>query len=207
MMFEALPYGTSSSGPTFGQSLPPDDSIVVADPYETYLNTLQPGQEPEILTVARDSHALRSIMVLVDNQDQVEAVVDPGSQIIAMSDTVCMELGLIFDPTIRLNMQSANGEIDQSLGLARNIAMRIGDITLYVQIHILPGPAYDILLGRPFDVLTESIVKNYSNEHQTITIHDPNTDKRATILTIPRGPPRQPRRAAVEQVDFRNSRI
>jgi hypothetical protein len=39
-----------------------------------------------------------------------------------MADSVCHELGLIYDPTIQLNMQSANGEIDRSLGLARNIA-------------------------------------------------------------------------------------
>ena len=53
--------------------------------------------------------------------------------------------------------------------------MRIGDIMLYVQIHIIRSPAYDILLGRPFDVLTESVVRNFTNEDQTITIFDPNT--------------------------------
>ena len=84
-------------------------------------------------------------------------------------------------------MQSANGTVDKSLGLARNIPCRIGDITLYLQIHVIRDPAYDILMGRPFDVLTESIVRNYANEDQTITICDPNSGEVTTIPTLPRG--------------------
>jgi len=123
------------------------------------------------------------------NTDYVECIIDPGSQVIAMSEAVCHNLGISYDPDITLKMQSANGEIDRTLGLARNVPCHIGKITLYLQIHVIRSPAYDILLGRPFDVLTESIVKNYSNEDQTITIRDPNTSKCATIPTIPRGKP------------------
>lgn len=97
-------------------------------------------------------------------------------------------------------MQSANGEIDQSLGLARNISCQIGNITLYLQIHVIRSPAYDILMGRPFDILTESIVKNYANEDQTITICDPNTGQHATIPTIPRGSAIQRMRSQPEPV-------
>ena len=88
-----------------------------------------------------------------------------------------MELGLIYDPAVILNMQSANGEVDRSLGLARNVPIQIGDITLYVQIHVIRNPAYDILLGRPFDILTESVVRNFANEDQTITIRNPNSGR------------------------------
>ena len=63
----------------------------------------------------------------------------------------------------------------------------IGDITLYLQVHVLRSPAYDILLGRPFDVLTESVVRNFANEEQTITIHDPNGGHSATVPTFARG--------------------
>ena len=56
-----------------------------------------------------------------------------------------------------------------------------------MQVHIIGSPAYDILLGRPFDILTESIVRNFSNEDQTVTITDPNTGQRHTIPTFPRG--------------------
>ena len=123
--------------------------------------------------------------MLVDNQTHIESIIDPGSQIIAMSDAVCHDLGLHYDPRIQLNMQSANGTVDKSLGLAWNIPCRVGDITLYLQIHVICNPAYNILMGRPFDVLTKSIVRNYTNEDQTITIHDPNSGEVTTIPTLP----------------------
>jgi len=84
-------------------------------------------------------------------------------------------------------MQSVNGIIDKSLGLARNIPCCIGDITLYLQIHVIHNPTYDILMGQPFDVLTQSIIRNYANKDQTITICDPNSGEVTTIPTIPRG--------------------
>ena len=166
-------------------STPPAGSLVIPDPYETYLKTLPPGAVPDTLVVAKESSALRSIFPLVDHQQHVKSIIDTGSQIVAMSEEVCMELCLIYDPTIILNMQSAHGEVDRSLGLARNIPLRIGDITLYVQIHVIQNPAYDILLGQPFDILTESIIRNFANEDQTLTICDPNTRLRATIPTVP----------------------
>ena len=89
-------------------------------------------------------------------------------------------------------MQSANGEVDQSLGLMRNVPLQIGDITLYVQVHIICSPTYDILLGRPFDILTESVVRNFANEDQTVTIFNPNSGQRATVPTSARGRPRCP---------------
>jgi hypothetical protein len=121
-----------------------------------------------------------------------------------MSEEVCHELSLVYDPTIKLNMQSANGTVDQSLGLARNVPFLIGGLTFYMQVHIIRAPAYDILLGRPFDVLTQSVIQNFSNEEQTITITDPNTGRTATVPTSPRQPPRF--RQHNHEV-FRDSRI
>ena len=60
-------------------------------------------------------------MILINNQEHIEAVIDPGSQIIAMSDAVLHDLGISYNLTIQLNMQSANGTVDRSLGLARNV--------------------------------------------------------------------------------------
>ncbi|KAF8490014.1 hypothetical protein F5888DRAFT_1869390 [Russula emetica] len=46
--------------------------------------------------------------------------------------------------------------------------------------------AYNILLGQPFDVLTQLVIRNCSDENQTVTIPNPNTGQKATILTISR---------------------
>jgi hypothetical protein len=71
-------------------------------------------------------------------------------------------------------MQSANGEVDKSLGLVCKIPIQMGNITLYVQIHIICSPTNDILLGQPVHILTESVIRNFANKDQTITIFDPN---------------------------------
>jgi hypothetical protein len=120
------------------------------------------------------------------DQEQVKAILDPGCQIVAMSEEVCIALSIVYDPNVCLNMVLANGGIDQSLSLAKNVPFKIGEIMVYLQVHVLRQPAYNILLGRPFDVLPESVVVNYSNENQTITILDPNTGRKATIpMVIP----------------------
>jgi hypothetical protein len=87
-------------------------------------------------------------------------------------------------------MKSTNGTTDLSLGLACNIPCHLTKITLFLQIHVIKNLAYDILLGRPFDILTESVIKNYRNEDQTITICNPNSNCRATVPTVPRRKPR-----------------
>ena len=81
---------------------------------------------------------------------------------------------------------SVNGESDTSLGLVCNVPLSIDDITILVQAHVVKSPAYDVLLGRPFDVLTESVICNYRNEDQMITIKDVNMGKSLTIQTVPR---------------------
>ncbi|ETW83238.1 hypothetical protein HETIRDRAFT_54561, partial [Heterobasidion irregulare TC 32-1] len=56
--------------------------------------------------------ALRSIVPLVNHQQEVECIIDLGSQVIAMLEGICNELVLIYDPKIILNMQLANGKIN-----------------------------------------------------------------------------------------------
>ena len=168
---------------------PPKGAIVVADPVERYYRSLPPGQQPdpEKLVVSIESSAIRSLFAIIDSAEKTECILDPGCQIVAMSEELCHELALAYDPEIKLNMMSANGSTDWSLGLARNVPFTIGSITLYMQTHIIRSPAYEVLLGRPFDILTESIIRNFANEDQTITISDPNTGQRYTIPTFPRG--------------------
>ncbi|KNZ78770.1 hypothetical protein J132_09908, partial [Termitomyces sp. J132] len=141
--------------------------------------------------VAKDSQSLHTVMMLIDNKEEVECIHDSGSQIISMSVEIASNLGLSYDPNIVLNMQSTNGTMDQSLGLAQNIPCTIGDITVYLQIHVLQSPTYNILLGRPFDVLTHSTINTLSDVETTITIMDPNTGQRRTIPTFPHGKPKR----------------
>jgi hypothetical protein len=163
-----------------------EEVLMIDDPYEIYINTLWPGEIPRPFVTAKEFHSIRSVMMNVNGRNPVESVVDPGSSIIAMSEEVCHELGLAYDPSIHIPLQSANGGIDESLGLARNIPCKVGTITIYMQIHIIHDPAYNILLSQPFDVVTESAIKNWRDETQTITIFDPNSMWSSAIPTFPR---------------------
>ncbi|KAG5350083.1 hypothetical protein C0989_000263 [Termitomyces sp. Mn162] len=158
--------------------------LTSVDPIEAYIDLLPHEEEPVVLTITKDSQLLYSVMMLIDNKEEVECITDSGSQIILMSVEVASKLGLFYDPNIVLNMQSANGPMDQLLGLACNVPCIIGDITVYLQIHVLQSPIYNIHLGHPFDVLTQSVVNTLSDIETTITIMDPNTGMQCTILTF-----------------------
>jgi hypothetical protein len=182
---------------TINHELPPD-ALIAQDKFAT-LYDAEITPESRKLHVAMDSCAIRAVLPIVDNQQRIECIYDTGSQIVAMSEAVCNELHLPYDPHITINMESANGTVTPSLGLARNVAFKFGDIILYLQVHIVRAPAYDILLGRPFDQLTECKVNNSGSGDQTLTILDRNTGAQLTIPTIPRGRPRQ------RAQDFRGS--
>jgi len=185
---DTVPTAQTFAAPFAHHCIPPEGSIITADPIEAYYQSLRPGEkpDPDHLIVSMESVPICSVFALVDNSQKKECTLDPGCQIIAMSEAACHELSLTYELTIKLNMQSENGTMDMSLGLACNIAFRISTIILYMQVHIIRLPAYDILLGRPFNILTKSIIRNFANEDQTITINDPNTGQRATIPTFTR---------------------
>jgi len=161
--------------------------LIIPDPYETYLYNLPAGQSLDALTVTKGPSLLCSILPLVNNHLHVECIINPGCQVITMSRDVCHTLSLPYDSDITLNMQSANGKINKLLGLARNVPFCFGNVTIYLQVHIIHSPMYNILLRKPFDVLTQSMVCNFMNEDQTITIHNLNTGLNATVLTFMRG--------------------
>ncbi|RPD67520.1 hypothetical protein L227DRAFT_491842 [Lentinus tigrinus ALCF2SS1-6] len=165
---------------------PPPGAIVVQDPYEVYLRTLPPGEDPVPLRVSLESAAVRAIEGVFCNKARVSCILDSGSAIISMSEGVAHTLGIDYDHRLTIPMQTANGSVTSTLGLARNVPVRFGSIVVYLQIHVIPDAPYDVLLGRPFDVLTSSSVQTNSDGSQTITLYDPNSDLETTIPTLPR---------------------
>lgn len=201
---EDLPKATFSVTISTKGSVPAG-SVVLDDPVAQYYDSLAPGDTPQTIYVARESQGLRAIYPTVNKALEEEAVLDGGSQIVSMSKEVALRLGLSWDPDIVIHMQSANKQVEKSLGLARNVPFVFKDITLYLQVHIVNEPAYRVLLGRPFDSLTESVVHNDRDGGQIITITDPNSGKRATLPTYLRGKPPDIRTAYPKDV-FQRSR-
>ncbi|SJL08034.1 uncharacterized protein ARMOST_11393 [Armillaria ostoyae] len=180
----------------FNIGLIPAGSLIMADPYLQYLDSLAPGEKPKQVIVAKDSASLRAVYPVINGAGEEESVVDGGSQIVSMASAIATKLGVAWDPDITIHMQSANGQLEKTLGLARNVPFLFNDITVYLQVHIIASPAYKVLLGRPFDVLTESVIRNQADGGQIITITDPNTSRRCTIPTFLRGGPPRVAKAA-----------
>ena len=167
----------------------PKGSIVLTDPVEQYLQGLDSSETPKEIYVSKESHALKTIYPVINKYGQVESLLDGGSQIVSMDSEVAKKLAIPWDPDITIQMQSANRTVERTLGLARNVPFNFGGITIYLQVHVIKDPAYKVLLGRPFDVLTGSVVINSTDGGQTVTITDPNSGKRAMLPTFDRGKP------------------
>ena len=162
-------------------------SVVVSDPVMQYLNALKPGEKPKTVVVAAESHALRTVYPLINGVGEVESLLDPGSQIVSMSRDVAMKLQVPWDPDIQVHMESANKTVEKTLGLAKNVPFVFGPITVYLQVHVIERVAYKVLLGRPFDTITESEVKNSKDGSQLLTLTDLNTGERCVMHTHERG--------------------
>jgi hypothetical protein len=162
-------------------------SVVVSDPVMQYFSALKPGEKPKSVVVAAESHALRMCVSFDQWGGEVESLLDPGSQIVSMSKEVAMTLQVPWDPDIIVHMESANKSLEKTLGLAKNVPFVFGPITVYLQVHVVRNAAYKVLLGRPFDTITESEVKNSKDGSQSLTLTDLNTGERCVMQTHERG--------------------
>lgn len=159
---------------------------VASDPYLQFAQANN-GAVPKEVYVARDTYALRSVYPQINGLGPEESILDSGSQIVSMSEATAVGMGLTWNPNITINMQSANGNVERSLGLAENVPFTFGTVTVYLQVHIIRHPAYRVLLGRPFDVLTSSEIKNSSDGDMRLIVNDPNSDRRVVLPTYRRG--------------------
>ncbi|KAG6849047.1 hypothetical protein C0991_012228, partial [Blastosporella zonata] len=175
----------------------------ISNPYKLYHQSLTNNHITEDVQVAKEADAIRTIKANLNNFGEVDCIVDSGSQVVAISEAMAVKFGLTWDPQITLKMVSANGQSDNTLRLARNVPFTVGHITFFLQFHVIRNPSYDVLLGRPFDVLTKSEVKTRNKAQTIITISDPNTGEVLTVPTFPRDRPK-PR---IQGQDFQTSRM
>lgn len=178
---------------SIGEAGVPAGAIVCPDPVECYLSNIPREDQKRVyesgmkIYTASESAALRCLFPTVNGRHQVEAVLDDGSQIVSMSLKRAVATMLTWNPDVKILMEAANGELKETEGLARNVPFIFGDLTVYLQVHVIEGAPYDILLGRPFAMLTESIVRNKMDGGSTVTIKDPNSSRRLEMPTYRRG--------------------
>ncbi|KAJ3780471.1 hypothetical protein GGU10DRAFT_279342 [Lentinula aff. detonsa] len=159
------------------------------DIFHAYFNHFGEAEEGDGFYVAKPAHTIQAVNAIVGDK-VIHCITDGGCSIVGMSDAVCNALGITFDPTKKIEIQSANRGVDLTLGLAKDVPFRFGEITVFLQVHIIPSPAYDVLLGRPFEILTQAIFHNFLSGEQHLTLTDPNNNRVVTIPTVKREPPR-----------------
>ncbi|KAG6898646.1 hypothetical protein C0995_009008 [Termitomyces sp. Mi166 len=120
---DVLPYSGKSPLGTYtfhsnantlnASAIEPTGTFGAVNPVEAFYSHWPPEHHAS-LCIAKHTNSFRAIMAVIDGKEEVECIVDSRSQIVSMSEEIVHQLGLVYDPTVVLNMQSANGVIDQS---------------------------------------------------------------------------------------------
>jgi hypothetical protein len=133
--------------------------------------------------VAVDSALLRSIDPLVGGKFRVECVLDGGSSIISIQRAVWEKLQLPMSPDNRMVMEAENCSENMTLRVISNLEIWIGELSFFVQAQIISQAPYNILLDRPWEMITRCMTQNYMNSDQDLTIYCPNTGKSCTLCS------------------------
>lgn len=164
----------------------PEGHLVADDPVLQFLLENKDA-EPGDLIAAKSSEPLRAIYMTINGIGQEECLLDEGSMIVSMSKEVATQLGLHWDPSVRINMESASSHVEKTLGLAKNVRFSIAGLNLFLQVHILESPPYRVLLGLPFKSLASATSRAKLDGTSDLVLTDPNTHEMAVVPTYQRG--------------------
>jgi hypothetical protein len=125
---------------------------------------------------------LQEIDILVDGCMTEAAVIDPGSQIVAIRKDLADSLAMKPNPDAALEMEAANSATNWTLGCVEYLTLQIGDIPFKVHAHVIEDTPFRVLLSRPFQRVVLSILEDRPDGCVDLTIRDPRD--RAHCLTV-----------------------
>jgi len=73
---------------------------------------------------------LQVVPVLVNGVAEEEALLDSRSQIVLMIQEVVAANKITWDPLLSIQLQSVNGSLSRTCGLAKNVPFTLGDVTV-----------------------------------------------------------------------------
>ena len=130
----------------------------VADPVLQFLERLSPeerscqifaieeeGEREE--RVVPDIAHLRVVPAVINGIGEEEVLLDSGSQIVSMTKKVAATNKVSWNPSLSIQMQSANGSLFRTCRLARNIPFTLGGGIVLLQVHVMDVAPYTVLLG------------------------------------------------------------
>jgi len=117
-----------------------------------------------------------------------ECILDGGSQIVVIRRDVWERIGAPIAANKAMSMESANSGTTKTLGLIEDYPIKLGPVTVLLQIQVLDDAPFEVLLGRPFfDATSCSEVSRSGGGHE-IHLVDPTTGNPYVFPTAPRKP-------------------
>lgn len=187
-------------------------NVLSEEPLDSYLSSfMEPKsssvfldvhkyESPSASSSAAPSLPLRVIHPSFAPGVEPECILDGGAQIVVMRKDIWEKLQSPITANKAMAMESANSGRTLTLGLVENQPVRIGPVTIYLQIQVVESAPFEVLLGRPFfDVLSCMEISHSGGTHE-IHVRDPETNTPYVFATRPR----QPKSSRESAVNFRS---
>ena len=79
---------------------------------------------------------LRVVPAMINSIREEEVLLDSGSQIVSMTKKVATANKVSWDPSLSIQIQSANRLLSKIYRLARNISFTLGGVMVLLQVHV-----------------------------------------------------------------------
>jgi hypothetical protein len=135
------------------------------------------------LIVAKHTEELGVINIQIQGI-KVVATVDDGSQIVSICQDMWEKIGLPIRFDKIMIMESVIKLKDKTMGLLlQDLKIDISGYDFYLQVQVMKEAPYEMLLGRPFFMLTQATHKHFDNGESRPTLFDPNIGDKITFPT------------------------
>lgn len=115
-----------------------------------------------------------------------ECILDGGAQIVVMRKDIWEKMRAPIVTTKSMAMESANSGTVMTIGLIENFPVRLGPVTINLQIQVVEDAPFEVLLGRPFfDITNCHEISRQGGSHE-ISITDPKDGTPYMFPTHPR---------------------
>ncbi|KAG6328775.1 hypothetical protein ID866_10314 [Astraeus odoratus] len=87
---------------------------------------------------------------LLNNHIHIECLLDQGAQIVTIRCDLWEALGVPVCLDLATMLEAVNKSKEETLGIIKNVHLKIGGMEFKLQIHIVGDALFDLLLGHPF---------------------------------------------------------
>ena len=93
---------------------------------------------------APDIAHLRVVPAMINDVGKEEVLLNNSLQILSITKKVAATNKVSWDPSLSIQMQSANRSLSRTCGLARNIPFTLEGVTVLLQVHVRGQPYFHL---------------------------------------------------------------